>query len=82
MKTSANKIPYVNLQEQWLEERDDLLPIMDKVFASAQFVGGEELDKFEDNIAKLCGTKYACALNSGTDALMLALVMSWSSKGR
>jgi len=81
MKTSANKIPYVNLQEQWLEERDDLLPIMDKVFASAQFVGGEELDRFEDNIAKLCGTKYACALNSGTDALMLALVMSGVRKG-
>jgi dTDP-4-amino-4,6-dideoxygalactose transaminase len=81
MKISANKIPYVNLQEQWLEERNDLLPIMDKVFASAQFVGGEELDKFEENIAKLCGTKYACALNSGTDALMLALVMSGVRKG-
>lgn len=81
MKVSANKIPYVNLQEQWLEERDDLLPIMDSVFASAQFVGGEELDKFEENIAKLCGTKYACALNSGTDALMLALVMSGVRKG-
>ena len=38
MKFSANKIPYVNLQEQWLEERDDLLPIMDRVFTSAQFV--------------------------------------------
>ena len=81
MKNSANKIPYVNLQEQWLEERDELLPIMDRVFASAQFVGGEELDKFEENIAKLCGTKYACALNSGTDALMLALVMSGVRKG-
>ena len=81
MKNSANKIPYVNLQEQWLEERDELLPIMDRVFAIAQFVGGEELDKFEENIAKLCGTKYACALNSGTDALMLALLMSGVRKG-
>ena len=47
MQINAKQIPYVNLQEQWLEERDDLLPIMDKVFANAQFVGGEELDKFE-----------------------------------
>jgi dTDP-4-amino-4,6-dideoxygalactose transaminase len=78
---SNNRIPYVNLQEQWLEERDELLPIIDRVFASAQFVGGEELDKFEENIANLCGTKYACALNSGTDALMLALVMSGVRKG-
>jgi dTDP-4-amino-4,6-dideoxygalactose transaminase len=81
MQINAKQIPYVNLQEQWLEERDDLLPIMDKVFANAQFVGGEELDKFEENIAKVCGTKYACALNSGTDALMLALVMSGVRKG-
>ena len=81
MQNNAIRIPYVNLQEQWLEERDELLPIMDRVFASAQFVGGEELDKFEENIAKLCGTKYACALNSGTDALMLALVMSGVRKG-
>jgi dTDP-4-amino-4,6-dideoxygalactose transaminase len=81
MKNNSNKIPYVNLQKQWLDERDDLLPIIDKVFASAQFVGGEELDKFENNIAKLCGTKYACALNSGTDALILALIMSGVRKG-
>ena len=81
MKSSTIRIPYVNIQQQWLDERDELLPIMDKVFASAQFVGGEEIDKFEENIAKLCGTKYACALNSGTDALMLALSLSGVRKG-
>ena len=76
MKSSNQRIPYVNLKKQWLDERHDLLPIIDKVFESAQFVGGDELDKFEENIAKLCGTKYACGLNSGTDALILALVLS------
>jgi dTDP-4-amino-4,6-dideoxygalactose transaminase len=76
MKSSDQRIPYVNLKKQWLDERHELLPIIDKVFESAQFVGGAELDKFEENIAKLCGTKYACGLNSGTDALILALVLS------
>ena len=76
MQSSNSRIPYINLQKQWLEERDDLLPIIDKVLESAQFVGGDELDKFEENIAKLCGTKYACGLNSGTDALLLALALS------
>ena len=76
MKSSNQRIPYVNLKKQWLDERHELLPIIDKVFESAQFVGGDELDKFEENIAKLCGTKYACGLNSGTDALILALVLS------
>ena len=81
MQSSNIRIPYVNLQKQWIEERDDLLPIIDKVLESAQFVGGDELDKFEENIAKLCGTKYACGLNSGTDALMLALSLSGIGKG-
>jgi dTDP-4-amino-4,6-dideoxygalactose transaminase len=81
MKSSPIRIPYVNLQKQWLDERDDLLPIIDKVLESAELIGGEELDKFEENIAKLCGTRYACGVNSGTDALMLALALSGIRKG-
>jgi dTDP-4-amino-4,6-dideoxygalactose transaminase len=81
MKSNISRIPYVNLKKQWLEERDELLPIIDRVLESAQFVGGDELDKFEDNIAKLCGVKYACGLNSGTDALMLGLALSGIGKG-
>jgi dTDP-4-amino-4,6-dideoxygalactose transaminase len=73
MKDNSSKISYVNLDKQWLHEREDLLPIIDKVLESAQLVGGQELERFEKNIARACGTKYACALNSGTDALMLAL---------
>jgi len=81
MQSSTSRIPYVNLQKQWLEEREELLSIIDKVFESAQFVGGDELDRFEASIAKLCGTMYACGLNSGTDALMLALALSGIGKG-
>lgn len=81
MQINSRRIPYVNLQKQWLEERDELLPIIDEVLENAQFVGGDELDKFEENIANLCGTKYACGLNSGTDALILALFLSGIGKG-
>ena len=81
MGSSPSKVPYVNLKKQWLEERNELLPIIDKVFQSAQFVGGDELDKFEENIAKFCGVKYSVALNSGTDALMFALHLSGIGRG-
>lgn len=33
----------------------------------------EEVSQFEDNLAKYVGTKYAVAVNSGTDALFLSL---------
>jgi dTDP-4-amino-4,6-dideoxygalactose transaminase len=75
------RVPYVNLQKQWRVERDELLPIIDKVLESAELVGGQELDNFEKNIANICDTKFACALNSGTDALMLALAFSGIGKG-
>jgi dTDP-4-amino-4,6-dideoxygalactose transaminase len=81
MSSSSSRIPYVNLQAQWQEERDNLLPIIDKVLESGQYVGGEELDKFEENIAKLCCVKYAAALNSGTDALIFALHINDIGKG-
>ena len=44
-------------------------------------IGGYALDKFEENIARFCGTKFACGLNSGTDALILALSLSGIGRG-
>ncbi|MEK6542847.1 MAG: DegT/DnrJ/EryC1/StrS family aminotransferase, partial [Elusimicrobiota bacterium] len=38
-----------------------------------QFVLGEDVAAFERGLAAVCGTKYAIGLNSGTDALILAL---------
>ncbi len=66
-------IPYVNLKKQWLSERKKLLPIIDKVLSTGEFVGGKEIEKFENNIKKITNSKFAVALNSGTDALTLSL---------
>ena len=81
MSSSVKKIPYVNLKNQWKQERNDLLPIIDRVLESGQYVGGEEIEIFEHRIATLCQTRYAVALNSGTDALMFALMLSGIKKG-
>ena len=67
------KIPYVNLSKQYLKEKQKLLSVIDKVLKSGQYVGGDEVEKFEKNIALLLKTKHCIALNSGTDALTLGL---------
>ena len=67
------KIPYVNLPKQWEEERSDLLPIIDSFLSKGQYIGGDIVNDFEKNIAEFCNTKYAVALNSGTDALVFGL---------
>ncbi|WCL51197.1 DegT/DnrJ/EryC1/StrS family aminotransferase [Leptospira sp. GIMC2001] len=66
-------IPYINLSEQWKQERAELLPIIEAVLSSGQYIGGNEVNIFEENVAKLCGVKYAVSLNSGTDALVFGL---------
>ncbi len=67
------KVPYINLSQQYNSERKSLLEIIDKTLSSGSYVGGMEIEKFEKKISKLCGTKYCISLNSGTDALTLAL---------
>ncbi|MEO1352672.1 MAG: DegT/DnrJ/EryC1/StrS family aminotransferase [Cyanobacteria bacterium J06635_15] len=67
-------VPYVNLAAQWQAERDDLLPIVEAVLASGQYVGGSIIEEFEHQAAALCQTKHCVALNSGTDALVCGLL--------
>ena len=67
------KIPYVNLVAQWQEEKEELLPIIEKVLASGQYISTPIVEEFEMNAAKICTTKHCVALNSGTDALVFAL---------
>ena len=67
------KIPYVNLGDQWEKEHPKLSPIIERVLKGGQYVGGEEISRFERSIARYCNVKYAVAVNSGTDALTLAL---------
>ncbi len=65
------KVPYIDLPSQF---EDPILrqSILD-IFENCQFVLGEALNQFEQMFAKLCGTRYALGLNSGTDAIFLAL---------
>ncbi len=66
-------IPYVDLAEQHAPLKEKLLEAVGKVLDHGKFVLGEEVAEFEQRFAKLCGVRYAAALNSGTDALILAL---------
>ena len=76
-----NSIQYVNLAEQWQAEKDELLPIIERVLSKGHYVNSPDIQKFENNISKLCDVKYAVALNSGTDALTFALALIGIRRG-
>ena len=44
-----------------------------EVIAKSAFIMGPQVRKFEEEFARFCGVKYAMGVNSGTDALYLAL---------
>ena len=69
------KISYLNFKKQWISERKSLLDIIDKVFSSGKYVGVncDHVVRLEKNISKFLKVKHSVSLNSGTDALTLAL---------
>ena len=75
-------IPYVNLPAQADEQMPDLAAIFERVVRRGSFVGaGAEIERLEARLAEYCGTREAVALNSGTDALFLALKVAGIGPG-
>ena len=67
-------VPFIDLKQQYLGIRDEVLSSVDRVFESTQFVLGKEVAAFEDEFAAYCGVRHGVAVNSGTSALHLALL--------
>lgn len=67
------RIHYTNIAEQHKAMKHELLAAVGKVLDSGRFILGDETKIFEENFSKLIGARYAIGVNSGTDALFLAL---------
>jgi len=67
------KVPFLDLSVKDLELKGRLLDAVDRVLTHGRIVLGPEVDEFELRIAEHCQKRYAVAVNSGTDALYLAL---------
>jgi len=72
VKEGEAKVKYVDLPKQANVE-DILTDIKEILLKTGQFTLGQPVAEFEAKFAGLCKTKYAVGLNSGTDALFLAL---------
>ncbi len=63
---------FINLKAQYKEYKEEINTKIAKVLESSHFILGEEVEKFETEIAKYVGRKYAVACSDGTAALQLA----------
>lgn len=68
------KVPYLSLDSQWREIRIEALELIDSVLSTGKYLEHELVDSLEVVLAKKLGVQEVILLNSGTDALMMALL--------
>lgn len=66
-------IPLLDLTRQYETIREELEPEILKVLRSGWYILGPNVKAFEEESAEYCGADYGIGLNSGTDALRIAL---------
>lgn len=67
------QVPFVDLASQYAVIKDEVREAIDDVLASGHFVGGEWVERFENEFREFVGAKHAVGVSSGTAALELAL---------
>src|SRR5205814_2130123 len=66
-------VPFLNPGAQYATFRDELLCAVEKVLVDGRFILGPNVAALEQEIAALTGTRFGVGVNSGSDALTLAL---------
>lgn len=66
-------IPLVNLSRQHEPIQAQIDAAVREIFSTSSFIGGPWLERFEDEFARYCGSRYAVGVSSGSAALELAL---------
>jgi dTDP-4-amino-4,6-dideoxygalactose transaminase len=66
-------IPFLNLKAQYEELKGELLPAVELVLAGGHYILGPGLAAFEQELASYVGSRFGIGVNSGSDALTLAL---------
>ena len=66
-------VPFFDTTRQMKLIRNEIDSAIRKVLDSGKFILGEELEKFEKKFSNYIGVKYGIGVNSGTDAIKIAL---------
>lgn len=74
LKKKKSKINVWNYLEDYSKNRKKILEIVNKVFNSGNLILSNEVKKFENNFSRSTGNLYGIGVNSGTDALIIALM--------
>lgn len=74
-------IPFLDLKNINQQYRLELIEACTRVIDSGWYIGGTELESFEQHFAEYCGTQFAIGVANGLDALILTL-RAWKELGK
>ena len=68
-------VPLLDLKAQFEQIRAEVMPVIDQVCASQHFILGQHVQALEEELARYCAVSHGIGVSSGTDALLLALMV-------
>ncbi|HUP48361.1 MAG TPA: DegT/DnrJ/EryC1/StrS family aminotransferase [Thermoanaerobaculia bacterium] len=74
-------VPLLDLKQQYKTIKDEVLRVTAEVYESQVFILGRRVEEFERDFATYCRTRHAVGVSSGTDALLIALMVSGIGHG-
>lgn len=74
-------VRYVDFGAQFRAERAGLLEATERVLERGDFIGGEDVELLEVELAQYLGVAHVIAVNSGTDALVFSLASLGIGRG-
>ena len=75
------KIPFFDYPRAYLDDREEILAVIDEVASRGAFILQKELADFESNLSNYSGSTYAVGVANGTDALELACMAAGLKPG-
>ena len=76
------KVPLLDLRAQYQTIKDEIREAMEEVLDSQHFILGPKVEALEEAVASYSGCKYGVGVSSGTDALLIALMISGVGPGQ
>jgi dTDP-4-amino-4,6-dideoxygalactose transaminase len=75
------RVPFLDLKAQYATIKDEITPAITGVIEDCAFVLGKRVGEFETNFAKYSGARHCIAVDTGTSALHLALIVAGVGPG-
>ena len=67
------KVPFLDLHASYAELQNEIDSSVSRVLNSGRYIGGSEVESFEEEFSNYCDSKYTIGVANGLDALVLSL---------